>query len=55
MSVVMNASRAVEEAISEAFSNSGQLVTPSDIGLHLNFAAEPQNVQRGRRGADEAR
>jgi hypothetical protein len=32
---------AVDDAIGEAFSGNGQLITPSDNGLHFNFAAEP--------------
>jgi hypothetical protein len=32
---------AVDDAIGEAFSGNGQLITPSDNGMHFNFAAEP--------------
>jgi len=36
-------SGAIDDAVSEGFSQNGQLVTPSDTGLHFNFAAEPQD------------
>jgi hypothetical protein len=36
-------SGAIDSAISEGFSDNGQLVTPSDTGMHINFAAESQD------------
>ena len=34
-------SGAIDNAIAEGFSDNGELITPSDNGLHFNFAAEP--------------
>jgi hypothetical protein len=36
-------SGAIDSAIGEGFADDGQLVTPSDTGMHINFAAETED------------
>jgi hypothetical protein len=43
---------AVDDAIDEGFSDGGQMITPNGSGMHVNFAAEPQEKSPAARVGD---